>query len=101
MIRLARRWFNFVADYHRERMLDHSRRRDRALRTLERMERRELQRQVQDELERSDIARLRKAWKYNASRPQIVMLPPFMPCGCGAGGLCAGHRIGIRGTDTQ
>jgi hypothetical protein len=52
MIRLARVWYNFVADYHNERALDHARRRDRALRKLERMERARLRRQVRRDIDR-------------------------------------------------
>lgn len=50
MIRLARVWYNFVAYHHNERALDHARRRDRALRKLERLERRHQARQTQREI---------------------------------------------------
>lgn len=47
MIRIARVWYNVVASYHNERSLDHARRRDKALRKLERLERQAARREVQ------------------------------------------------------
>lgn len=73
MIRLARVWYNFVADYHRERVLDHERRRDRALRKLEKLERRVLLRQLQDALARSDARLARRGLRPRAPRPRAPL----------------------------
>lgn len=60
MIALARRWFNFVADLHDAQAQAHARRRDRALRQLERGERAELRRDAQRQID-SILERTRHA----------------------------------------
>jgi hypothetical protein len=83
MMPLARLWFNFIADYHNERALDHARRRDRALRKLERLERRRLRRQVARDIDRiladssrPEVRALREAFRRHYTGPQAPLRKP-------------------------